>query len=164
MKNSLNFSHLWIDCRDLENCTKVENITNIEEDAKNALESSKSERSPWLVALDFFQDIFENDDENILDLHEPEKIENEFTENSNSNQTDLFILNVTKSAVDAKQEEEARFFFPDDKNSIAQKSECLPFIEKLKFCEENSPSSSAPRLQNIYHVLKSNSTLNTSIR
>ena len=97
----------------------------------------------------------------MINKNESENI----TENSKSNQTELFILkNVTKIAVEAKVEE-ARFFFPDDKNSIAQKSECLPFIEKLKFCEENSPSST-PKflLQNIYHVLKSNATLNTSIR
>ena len=145
-------------------CIKVENITNLEED------SGKSEQSPWIVALDFFKDIFDesdDDEENILE--EPEMInKNEsenITQNSKSNQTELFILkNVTKIAVEAKVEE-ARFFFPDDKNSIAQKSECLPFIEKLKFCEENSPSST-PKflLQNIYHVLKSNATLNTSIR
>ena len=145
-------------------CIKVENITNLEED------SGKSEQSPWIVALDFFKDIFDesdDDEENILE--EPEMInKNEsenITQNSKSNQTELFILkNVTKIAVEAKVEE-ARFFFPDDKNSIAQKSECLPFIEKLKFCEENSPSSTTKfLLQNIYHVLKSNATLNTSIR
>ena len=143
---------------------KVENITNLEE------ESGKSEQSHWFVALDFFKDIFDgNDDDEENILEEPEMInKNEsenITENSKSNQTELFILkNVTKIAVEAKVEE-ARFFFPDDKNSIAQKSECLPFIEKLKFCEENSPSST-PKflLQNIYHVLKSNATLNTSIR
>ena len=145
-------------------CVKVENITNLEE------ESGKSEQSHWFVALDFFKDIFDgNDDDEENILEEPEMInKNEsenITENSKSNQTELFILkNVTKIAVEAKVEE-ARFFFPDDKNSIAQKSECLPFIEKLKFCEENSPSST-PKflLQNIYHVLKSNATLNTSIR
>ena len=145
-------------------CIKVENITNLEE------ESGKSEQSHWFVALDFFKDIFDgNDDDEENILEEPEMInKNEsenITENSKSNQTELFILkNVTKIAVEAKVEE-ARFFFPDDKNSIAQKSECLPFIEKLKFCEENSLSST-PKflLQNIYHVLKSNATLNTSIR
>ena len=143
-------------------CIKVENITNLDED------SGKSEQSPWIVALDFFKDIFDgNDEENILE--EPEMIDkNEsenITQNSKSNQTELFILkNVTKIAAEAKVEE-ARFFFPDDKNSIAPKSECLPFIEKLKFCKENSPSSATKfLLQNIYHVLKSNATLNTSIR
>ena len=145
-------------------CIKVENITNLEE------ESGKSEQSHWFVALDFFKDIFDgNDDDEENILEEPEMINKNdsenITENGKSNQTELFILkNVTKIAVEAEVEE-ARFFFPDDKNSIAQKSECLPFIEKLKFCEENSLSST-PKflLQNIYHVLKSNATLNASIR